>query len=537
MGKRTKLSSNPVESARKANRAKELKKNKEARLKSKEFSLVKKDTRSLELDIRNCHDPSRKDELNKELSRIREAKDKYLLEHPEHRKFIYPHSNENSDRQQKQQQQQQQPRSNTQGSLFGPDGKPYHPERSVYYDPVFNPWGNPPPGMPYAENPPHLWASTSQVGEEDSDEDSDDDDIVMPTGPPPPTANDGKESSSISDDDSSSDDDIMMPAGPPPASHTPAPSDLPPPGGYTGPPPSIPNGFRPRPPAAGIQYPHARPPHQQFPPHHQQYPPPPPHQYHHPRPPPRPSLQPRPPPNAPKGPSSSSKPKPATITAAPQPASAATITAAPQPASASAGRATISSAPQLRNLQKEAVTFLPPSIRKQKALAKGKAKIAGLGARGVVANPEVEGDEPDEDDGQIQESTTVPPPQSQNSPTPPPAASASSEPIAVSAPSIALPPVTAAVSVPSPIASRSKASLVSYYDDDDDSDGSDDAEEQQQASPPPPPTKSAGRVNLVEALKMNLPPPREQGQSNGKNQTSGGGGEYQNYLDSLGDLL
>ena len=35
--------------------------------------------------------------------------------------------------------------------LYTKDGKLRHPERSVYYDPVFNPFGAPPPGMPYKE--------------------------------------------------------------------------------------------------------------------------------------------------------------------------------------------------------------------------------------------------------------------------------------------------------------------------------------------------------------------------------------------------
>ena len=36
-------------------------------------------------------------------------------------------------------------------NYFGKNGLPRHPERSVYYDPVLNPYGVAPPGMPYAE--------------------------------------------------------------------------------------------------------------------------------------------------------------------------------------------------------------------------------------------------------------------------------------------------------------------------------------------------------------------------------------------------
>lgn len=35
--------------------------------------------------------------------------------------------------------------------LFDKNGLPIHPERSIYYDPVMNPFGVPPPGMPYIE--------------------------------------------------------------------------------------------------------------------------------------------------------------------------------------------------------------------------------------------------------------------------------------------------------------------------------------------------------------------------------------------------
>ncbi|WFD18855.1 hypothetical protein MCAP1_001067 [Malassezia caprae] len=61
------------------------------------------------------------------------------------------------------------------------------PTRSIYYDPVFNPYGAPPPGLPYKEREPSPDAyhvakkpRPAPPKEEDSD-----DDIVMPAGPPP----------------------------------------------------------------------------------------------------------------------------------------------------------------------------------------------------------------------------------------------------------------------------------------------------------------------------------------------------------------
>lgn len=61
--------------------------------------------------------------------------------HPEHRKFVFPEratTNSASS-------------SHDPPGLFTKDGKLKNPERSIYYDPVFNPYGAPPPGMPYRE--------------------------------------------------------------------------------------------------------------------------------------------------------------------------------------------------------------------------------------------------------------------------------------------------------------------------------------------------------------------------------------------------
>ncbi|WFD35858.1 hypothetical protein MCUN1_002726 [Malassezia cuniculi] len=79
------------------------------------------------------------------------------------------------------------------------------PTRSIYYDPVFNPYGAPPPGMPYRER------GTPHANRPALTPHSSDDEIVMPQGPAPPEAR-------IYDSDSSDDDDIALPAGPAPAS-------------------------------------------------------------------------------------------------------------------------------------------------------------------------------------------------------------------------------------------------------------------------------------------------------------------------------
>jgi hypothetical protein len=82
--------------------------------------------------------------LKEELANVKKSKDKYLQEHPEHRKIVYkenaPQASSGS--------------SSTPGnalSLYDKEGKLRDPKKSVYYDPVLNPYGVPPPGMPYLE--------------------------------------------------------------------------------------------------------------------------------------------------------------------------------------------------------------------------------------------------------------------------------------------------------------------------------------------------------------------------------------------------
>ncbi|GAA5929778.1 uncharacterized protein JCM15063_004245 [Sporobolomyces koalae] len=481
-------SSNPVDAHRKAQRAKELKKNKQNRTKAKEISTVKKDTRPLEQDIRRLSAKANlskqdKDELaslRAEVARINKAKHEYVEAHPEHRKFVFPERPaEPADAQ----------GADEPAGLYDRNGRLKHPERSIYYDPVFNPFGAPPPGMPYREKPEytmqrlgiptpeelaaftpvargsailastdHLWQThtllppTASDGEEDDDDESesDGDDIAMPAGPPPA----GKAGSdSDSDDDSDDDDDdIPLPPGPPPPQAAAASSQSsrvfiarP-----SRPAPSSP-GYR----THGGPTPHALPPRPAF------------------LPPPPPSLP--PPPNAPTGPRyphqlpsrpplppqhmsdpmslGNSDPQRAYqqgFSAAPSigpihppsTSSSATISAGPSPflligqphgASAAASSATISAAPQLRDLKKEATAFLPAAMRKKQQQAKAKLDRVGLskvnarGGDGANAGPEQAHESPIEKGPSLMESLkargvggasglaqTLPPPQDQD---------------------------------------------------------------------------------------------------------------------------
>lgn len=93
-------------------------------------------------------DKGKADELRAELTRIRKAKDAHLEKHPDHKRFVYPV--DRSAARQEQQERRPQPKAQ-QKQLYDKDGKLRDPTRSLYYDPVFNPYGVPPPGMPYQE--------------------------------------------------------------------------------------------------------------------------------------------------------------------------------------------------------------------------------------------------------------------------------------------------------------------------------------------------------------------------------------------------
>ncbi|THH33395.1 hypothetical protein EUX98_g788 [Antrodiella citrinella] len=143
-------------------------------------------------------DASRLQELKEELAKITKKKEDYVTEHPEHRKLVFRSKRNDST-------QESEPRPEPKSrKLFNKNGLPRHPERSIYYDPVMNPYGVPPPGMPYVER-------ALRPEEVDSDQDDmqgdSDDGIAMPVGPPPGRSD---------DNDEDSDDDIPMPDGPPP---------------------------------------------------------------------------------------------------------------------------------------------------------------------------------------------------------------------------------------------------------------------------------------------------------------------------------
>lgn len=307
-------------------------------------------------------DKSRLAELKAEMTKIMMKKEDYVKEHPEHRKLVYRPRKDQGD------SQPPAPPGEQKRNLFDKRGLPRHPQRSIYYDPVLNPYGVPPPGMPYVERP----LREDEIDSEADRADDTDEDIIMPQGPPP--------GHDLEKDVSHSDDDIPMPEGPPPnvaqnekfgsaqippgdtsgPCHVPLPpaSFVPPfPMSFVSPPPPPPPGFGGNiylpthgnfgaltsfPPPTSTIPPAAPPP--GFSPYLAQNPLAsiPPKKYHtrsilgHPSLPPKPSTTPG-------------------STSAPDPLSGAS--------------ATISAEPELRDLKKEAIAFVPPSLKRKKASA------------------------------------------------------------------------------------------------------------------------------------------------------------------------
>ncbi|TFK26699.1 hypothetical protein FA15DRAFT_615354 [Coprinopsis marcescibilis] len=425
-----KKTANPADAHRKALRKKELKKNKTERAKARDFALVKKDTTELEAEIEKLEQESsggsnaRLSELKAELDKIQKKKEEYVEEHPEARKLVYRARRRDGaeDTESKPVQASR--------NMFNKKGLPRHPERSIYYDPVMNPFGVPPPGMSYMERP-------LRPDEVDSDaEMEDDDDIPLPPGLPPGSEEIG------------SDEDIPLPEGPPPGHINPVqsqppsgmhppnlpfpppfppngfPSGLPPPPppGFSGlplppPPPGIPlvgaPGFPPPPPpppgipvAGTANFPppppgappmgigqqgwpshfpmHSPPPPLGMPPYlpqHGQFPPPPPGFF------PRKTQSPstmqdplssvpyqtfqahRASQLAPAHPSLPSKPAGAPL----------------KPSAAVTASATVEAAPQLRDFKKEATAFVPASLKRKKP---GATPSSGLNAAPTVGSEE-----------------------------------------------------------------------------------------------------------------------------------------------------
>lgn len=129
--------------------------NKADRQKARETATLKKDTGGLEAEIRRLtsaekldrNQQARLDDLRAEVDRIKKTKEEYVKAHPEHRKLVYA----GEDRRKEEAEERKKASEKDRQGLYDDKGRLRDPKRSIYYDPVLNPWGAPPPGMPYRE--------------------------------------------------------------------------------------------------------------------------------------------------------------------------------------------------------------------------------------------------------------------------------------------------------------------------------------------------------------------------------------------------
>lgn len=94
-------------------------------------------------------------ELEKEIAFINKTKEAYVKAHPEAREKVFgkprgpgrPRGEDGEDGDGLQDEKE----GKRDERLYDEQGRLRDPTRSAYYDPVYNPWGVPPPGMPYRE--------------------------------------------------------------------------------------------------------------------------------------------------------------------------------------------------------------------------------------------------------------------------------------------------------------------------------------------------------------------------------------------------
>ncbi|KAK7058578.1 hypothetical protein VNI00_002214 [Paramarasmius palmivorus] len=412
--------------------------NKAERSKARDFALVKKDTGDLEDEIEkleglekpSADDKTRLTSLKSELEHINKKKEEYVKEHPEQRRLVY-RARRDKNEGDKPEEEIVLPKKR---NYFNKNGLPRHPERSIYYDPVMNPYGVAPPGMPYMERP-LLPGEVDSEAEDSDSEDDDEDDIAMPEGPPPDMP--GIEVPVDSDDDipmpdgpapgeepGEADEDDEIPPPPPlplPPSNAPYPAGMPPPP----PPPGVPVGLvgvpppPPGPPPVGFPMPPAGfpvgvppppPPGlgSHFPPFAPNLPPgvaPPPFppQAFQPFPPP-PHGMPAPPPGFyPRQKSASSIQDPLSSvphetyqahrankltphpSLPPRPMAGSNV---PATSAGPSAAATVSAEPQLRDFKKEATAFVPTSLKRKK----GSASTSRVNAAPGVESESTESD-------------------------------------------------------------------------------------------------------------------------------------------------
>jgi inosine triphosphate pyrophosphatase len=98
-----------------------------------------------------------------ELKYVSRLKDKYVAAHPEAKDKIFTAHGDKRRRHPGQghddDDDEHEPRPDPMTHLYNADGTLRDPKKSAYYDPTYNPFGVPPPGMPYRERSEWGWES------------------------------------------------------------------------------------------------------------------------------------------------------------------------------------------------------------------------------------------------------------------------------------------------------------------------------------------------------------------------------------------
>ncbi|TKY85322.1 hypothetical protein EX895_005484 [Sporisorium graminicola] len=217
-------SADPVQAARKAAIKREANRNRERKRQAHEARALRQDTSPLERQIQRLEarqvtlDQEDQEELQRlrmEVADVKRIKEEYIRKHPDQRNFVRGYEELASSSATAKASQSSNNDSTVQqlGSAFQSDqsaaaqATSRDPRWSIYYDRTFNPYGAPPPGMPYLEKPhaqlvqeglldaakppplPEETVDLHSSGSYDSSDNSsvDDDlkDIIMPSGPPP----------------------------------------------------------------------------------------------------------------------------------------------------------------------------------------------------------------------------------------------------------------------------------------------------------------------------------------------------------------
>jgi hypothetical protein len=116
-------------------------------------------------------------ELEKELKVVNAAKEKYVKEHPEAKDKVFKPWSDKEKRGPRPGEEDEDGNGNAVASgsgsgggrgdgmahLYDDEGRLRDPKKSVYYDAVYNPFGVPPPGMPYRERSESFYRSEREA--------------------------------------------------------------------------------------------------------------------------------------------------------------------------------------------------------------------------------------------------------------------------------------------------------------------------------------------------------------------------------------